>query len=55
MSLIQSLIARFSRPKAEAPDAFSLRLDRIQRREMRLRARRALFKAYGQPQEAAAL
>lgn len=48
MSLIQTLIARFSRPKAEAPDAFALRLDRIQRREMRLRARQAVFKAYDQ-------
>lgn len=52
MSLIQSLIARFSRPKAEEPDAFALRLERIQRREQRLRVRRVLFRTYGQPLEA---
>ena len=46
MSLIQSFFARFSRPKVDQPDAFSLRLDRIQRREKRLRARGGVFKAY---------
>lgn len=49
MSLIHSLIARFTRPKDRAPDAFSLRLDRIRSRETRHRARRGLFRAYGQP------
>jgi hypothetical protein len=52
MSILQSLIARFSRPKADEPDAFALRLDRIQRRETRARVRQALFKAYDQHQEA---
>jgi hypothetical protein len=48
MTLIQTLIARFSRPKAQAPDAFALRLDRIRKRELRLKARQAVFKAYDQ-------
>lgn len=55
MSLIQSLIARFTRPKAEALDAFALRLDRIRSREGRHRGRGGLFRAYGQPQATAAL
>ncbi|NBZ86571.1 hypothetical protein [Stagnihabitans tardus] len=50
MSLIQSLLARFSRPKADEPDAFALRLDRIQSREKRLRARGGVFRAYAAPQ-----
>jgi hypothetical protein len=48
MTLFQNLIARFSHPKAEAPDAFALRLDRIQKRELRLKARQSVFKAYDQ-------
>ena len=52
MSLIQSLFSRFSRSKPEAPDAFSLRLDRLQRRETRVRVRSTVFRAYGQHQGA---
>lgn len=43
-----------AKSEAEA-DPFALRLDRIHRREMRLTVRQALFRAYGQHPEAAAL
>lgn len=45
--MLKALLARLTGPKAEEPDAFMLRLARIQRREMRIRARRALFRVYG--------
>lgn len=45
--MLKTLIARFARPTPPEADAFTLRLARIQKREMRIRARRALFRVYG--------
>lgn len=53
--MLKALIARLIRPKAQEPDAFALRLDRLQRREKRFYGRRALFRAYAQPRAAEAL
>ena len=51
MRLGKSLLAKFGlfAPKADLPDPFSLRLERINMRENRRKVRQALFRAFALP------
>lgn len=51
MKFGKSFLARFGlfAPKAEMPDPFALRLDRISMRECRREVRQALFRAFALP------